>query len=82
MINKINNEAFNKYKNLQNSIKKELDILMNLIKNNDNNIRINNVISDDLNRRSQSIPNSISKEFENLKQIRQINEKKNRAIKL
>ena len=76
LINKINNEAFNKYKNLQNSIKKELDILMNLIKNNDNNIRINNVISDDLNRRSQSIPNSISKEFENLKQIRQINEKK------
>ena len=76
LINKMNNEAFNKYNNLQNSIKKELDSLMNIIKNNVNNNITNNIIYDDQNRRSRSIPNGISKEFENLKQIRQINEKK------
>ena len=76
LINKMNNEAFNKYNNLQNSIKKELDSLMNIIKNNANNNITNNIIYDDQNRRSLSIPNGISKEFENLKQIRQINEKK------
>ena len=76
LINKMNNEAFNKYNNLQNSIKKELDSLMNIIKNNVNNNLTNNIIYDDQNRRSLSIPNGISKEFENLKQIRQINEKK------
>ena len=76
LINKMNNEAFNKYNNLQNSIKKELDSLMNIIKNNVNNNKTNNIIYDDQNRRSRSIPNGISKEFENLKQIRQINEKK------
>ena len=76
LINKMNSEATNKYNNLQNSIKKELDVLMNLIKNNANNSRINNIIYDDQNRRSQSNPNGISKEFENLKQIRQMNEKK------
>ena len=76
LINKMNNEAFNKYNNLQNSIKKELDSLMNIIKNNVNNNITNNIIYDDQNRRSLSIPNGISKEFENLKQIRQINEKK------
>jgi len=76
MINKMNIEASNKYNNLQNNIKKELDNLMNLIKSNANNSIINNKVIDDQKRRSQSIPNGMSKEFENLKQIRQINEKK------
>ena len=76
LINKMNSEAFNKYNNLQNSIKKELDALMNIIKNNVSVSKANSIIYDDQNRRSQSIPNGMSKEFENLKQIRQINEKK------
>ena len=75
LINKMNNEASNKYNNLQNSIKKEFDVLMKLIKNNVNNSKINNIIYDDQNRRSQSIPNGINKEFKNFKQIRQMNEK-------
>ena len=70
LINKANSLAFNKYNNLQKNFKKELDALMNLIKNNS---KINN---DKLNKRSQSIPNNASKELENLKQFSIINEKK------
>ena len=37
IISKMNYEASNKYNNLQNNIKKELDILLNLVKNNFSN---------------------------------------------
>ena len=81
MISKMNFEASNKYSNLQNNIKKELDILMNFVKNNlsmnNQNKLINSIISNFSdeqslgNQRSKSI-----KENEKLKQINLINEKK------
>ena len=84
MISKMNFEASNKYNTLQNNIKKELDILMNLVKNNilsknKNEIIKNfNDINNDQNdnKRSQSIPSRVNKEIEKLKKLNQINEKK------
>ena len=87
MIKNINLEASNKYSNLQNNIRKELDIFMNLVKNNFssqikmlNYVNNFNNVADDIHtrntRRSNSIPHKYSKEIEKLKQIIQINEKK------
>jgi len=88
MISKMNFEASNKYSNLQNNIKKEMDILMNLVKNNFsmnnqnkmlNSIKSFKIFSEDLsldNRKSKSIPKNHQKENERLKQINFKNEKK------
>ena len=87
MISKMNFEASNKYSNLQNNIKKEMDILMNLVKNNFsmnnqnkmlNSIKSFKIVSDDQsldNRKSKSIPKNHQKENERLKQINFKNEK-------
>ena len=80
VIKQMNIEASNKYINLQNTIKKELDKLMKVAKNrileqNKNNylknkdLEIDDGQNRDNNNRSKSIPIKISKEFERLKQI-------------
>ena len=75
------------------SLKKELDILMNYIKNSltsiKNNTAINrmksfNNMEDErsFNQRSRSIPSKFSKEIEKLKQINQMYEKKIKGLNL
>ena len=87
VIKQMNIEASNKYINLQNIIKKELDKLMKVAKNkileqNRNNylknkdLEIDDGQNRDNNNRRKSLPIKISKEFERLKQINFINEKK------
>ena len=87
MISKTNFEASNKYNNLQQNIKKELDILMNIIQNyflTNNNKMLNSIKSFNNinneqnlgNKRSQSTPRGVNREIEKLKKINQINEKK------
>ena len=88
IISGVNFEASNKYNNLQNNIKKELNLLMNFIKNNFiqdgqnkmlNSIKsVNNIIGNQNseNKRSESVPGGVSKEIEKLKKINLINEKK------
>ena len=88
IISGINVEASNKYNSLQNNIKKELNLLMNFIKNNFtqvgqnkmlNSIKsVNNIIDNQNfeNKRSESVPHGVSKEIEKLKKINRINEKK------
>ena len=88
IISGINVDASNKYNSLQNNIKKELNLLMNFIKNNFtqvgqnkmlNSIKsVNNIIDNQNfeNKRSESVPHGVSKEIEKLKIINRINEKK------
>ena len=84
MINKINFDSSNKFINLQNSIKLELDKLINLVKmnlNKNNNKIFNKILpynnfNDEQNKRSHSIPGGLAKDYEKLKKINQINEKK------
>jgi hypothetical protein len=81
MINKMNFEASNRYSNLQINIKRELDILINYVKNSISSIERNyssNNKNDEhsLNQRSKSIPNRLGKEIEELRRINQMNEVK------
>ena len=77
MINKVNFEASNRFSNLQNNLKNEIDKLMNLVRNIDKRNSLQNVnINEMQNQRSRSIPSGISKELEKLKKMNQINEKK------
>ena len=88
IISGANFEASNKYNNLQNNIKKELNLLMNFIKNNFiqdgqnkilNSIKsVNNINGNQIseNKRSESVPGGVCKEIEKLKKINRINEKK------
>ena len=65
MISKISLEALNKYNTLQNNIKKELEILINLDKkNNDFKVNITNE-----NIRNKSFPEKANQEIERLKKI-------------
>ena len=75
MINKVNFEASNRFSNLQNNLKNEIDKLMNLVKNIDKRNSLQNVTPSQ-NQRSRSIPSGINKELEKLKKMNQINEKK------
>ena len=86
IIKNIDLDASNKYNNLQNNIRNELDIFMNLVKNNFsskikmvNSIKNFNNVKYDINAgniRSKNISIKFSEEFERLKHINQINEKK------
>lgn len=75
MLNKINFEASNRFSNLQNNLKNEIDKLMNLVKNIDKRNSFQN-LNEEQKQRSRSIPSGLNKELEKLKQINQINEKK------
>ena len=61
MINKVNFEASNRFSNLQNNLKNEIDKLMNLVKNIDKRNSLQNVTPSQ-NQRSRSIPSGINKE--------------------
>ena len=88
IISKKNPQAFNKYNNLQNNLKKELDKLMNLVKSkivsssNQNKILKNKNfynMKEEINlndKRSKSIGSSVSAEIEKLKKMNQLKEKK------
>jgi hypothetical protein len=81
MINKMNFEASNRYSNLQINIKRELDILINYVKNSISSIARNYSLNNkndehSLNQRSKSIPNRLGKEIEELRRINQMNEVK------
>ena len=83
IISKTNYEASNKYINLQTNIKKELNILINFVKNNiltknkNKVINFNDINSEQSeNKRSQSKPNGVNREIEKLKIINQNNEQK------
>ena len=81
MINKMNFEASNRYSNLQINIKKELDTLINYVKNSISSIgrnssSKNNRDEQSLNQRSKSIPNRVGHEIEELRRINLMNEKK------
>ena len=71
MLSKISLEASNKYKILQNNIKKELEILINLEKKNDFKSNITNE-----NIRCKTSPGKKNQENERLKKINAFNEKK------
>ena len=86
MISKINFDSSNKFSNLQNNIKLELDKLINLVKNTLNNKKNTNKVlhqnksynnfNEETNKRSQSIPSGVNREIEGLKKIIQNKEKK------
>ena len=88
IINKTNSIKSNEYINLQNNIKRELDLFMKLVKNNlDNNMdNINtniysnnnniNITNESYGRRSRSQPHDLNKEIETLKKKNLIYEKK------
>ena len=81
MINKMNFEASNRYSNLQINIKKELDTLINYVKNSISSIGRNSSSKNNrdeqrLNQRSKSIPNRVGHEIEELRRINLMNEKK------
>ena len=87
IINKTNITKSNEYINLQNNIKKELDLFMKLVKNNldsnMNNINTNiysnnnfNITNESYGRRSRSQPHNLNKEIEKLKKINLMYEKK------
>ncbi len=75
MLNKVNFEASNRFINLQNNLKNELNKLMNLIKDNDKRSSLQN-LNEEQKQRSKSIPSGLNKELEKLKTMNQINEKK------
>lgn len=75
MINKVNFEASNRFSNLQNNLKNEIDKLMNIVRNIDKRNSLQNATPGQ-NQRSRSIPSGINRELEKLKKINQINEKK------
>ena len=77
MLNKVNFEASNRFSNLQNNLKNEIDKLVNLVRNMDKRNSLQNVApSLNQNQRSRSIPSGLNKELEKLKKMNQINEKK------
>ena len=88
IIGKINPQASNKYTNLQNDLKKELDTLINFVKSNivsfnnqykalKNKNLYNMMEEKNLNdKRSKSIGSVVSAEIEKLKKMNQLKEKK------
>ena len=75
MINQIDFEASNRFSNLQNNLKIELDKLVNLVRNIDRRSSLQ-LLNEEQNQRSKSIPSGINKEIEKLKISNQFNEKK------